>query len=875
VAVHHSRVVLRNLLFTLTLILVWAVLYSDLLRLPHWDATFGSPPDRTLVLYAAVAAAGYMACESALLFLHRLRVYGRVFISKRESWTGFVMTALVFLILLISICEHCRGLLLAVPLCCLVRLLLSPRIDVQSSRFSRISTMLAEALLDAELVRRAIASVSSLGPVDKAALLNVTEIVASDARSITWECADLKRFLRLAEATLTCRLPVDVVDRILYDVLQQLGSRSEAPEQYCIFTTLHSGISHLWESSGLDLVIFIVASVLDGCIPPLQSHFIAGLTTSIVDEDKVHAVSNIAGYLGAYVLNLVCYSTLAYSYSALLARSTARMQRAVATKMLYMGAEDHYAYPPGSVNATFASDLTRLQDLWTGVTWQLLSPFARVVIAVVYAMHVSPQVGLLAITVFPLIFMTVPQSQSTRIAASHSVANADTIAMFQNGVACQRMIWSSDKQEEWQKSHLEPLIQDQQHKHIHMRVWGGVVQAYVQQLVNLFVAVHVAILGWLAVTGTLSVATFAGFVSLFASLGNPSISLGGFYRVALTCAGSAQRVDEFLGNSLYGPSDVMSIATKTDSDGCSDHPSTISGSRYEDMESGSGSVMLTQNSEKDIPSIIAPPRACTGDLVLQSVSFRYPNSWEPAIKDVSLEINAGEFVSLVGGSGCGKSTLLSLLMTWNQPSQGSITLGPRLGHGERLVLTPSTPAHDAAAQALRENTSVVFQDTMLINGTVRDNIAFSSHKPVTQADVEWAAAAAGCAKFIVSDLPQGYDTVLSNASLSGGQAQRICIARALCRKPTLLLLDEATSALDHDTEEQIMQTISDLRVRYPKEFGSLIVISITHHRANLKYADKVVYMSAGCIDSVQSSPGTPANRAEDYSRYNEHWLLGA
>jgi len=816
------------------------------------------------VLYAAVAAAGYMACESLVLFLHRARVYGRVFVSKRESWTGFVMTLLVFVILLASIREHCRGLLLGVPVCCMVRLLLSRRIAVQSQRFSRVSKMLEDALLDAELIRRAIASSPNLGSVDKAALTHVVELVATDARSITWECADLRRFLRHAETTLTSRLPVDVVDGMLYDVLQRLGSRDEAPEQYCIFTTLQSGINHLWESSGANFVLFIVASVMDGCIPPLQSHFIAGLTNAIVDEDRMSAASYIAGYLGSYGLNVMCYATLAYSYSALLAQSTAKMQRAVAVKMLGMGAEDHHAYPSGSVNATFASDLRGLQDLWTGVMWSLLSPLSRVVIAVVYAMHVSPQVGLLAITVFPLIFITVPQSRSTAVAASHSVANADTIAMFQNGVQCQRMIWSSDKQDEWLTKHLEPLIQDQQSKHMRMRVWGGVVQAYVQQLVNLFIAVHVALLGWLAVTGTLSVATFAGFVSLFASLGNPSISLGGFYRVALTCAGSAQRVDEFLSNNPYGPSDA---STRSESDGSSEASSSLSGSRSDDLEM----QQVPQISSKS-GSIL--PRSCNGDLILQNLSFWYPNAWEPAVRDVSLEIGAGEFVSVVGGSGCGKSTLLSLLMTWNQPSQGSIILGPLLGQGEQLVLASSTPPNNPAAQALRNSTSVVFQDTMLINGTVRDNIAFSSRQPVTQADVEWAAAAAGCEKFILSELPHGYDTMLGDAALSGGQAQRICIARALCRKPALLLLDEATSALDHETEEQIMQTIADLRTRYPKEFGSLIVISITHHRANLKFADKIVYMSAGCIDGVQSTPGTPASRADDFTRH-EQWLLGA
>ena len=111
-------------------------------------------------------------------------------------------------------------------------------------------------------------------------------------------------------------------------------------------------------------------------------------------------------------------------------------------------------YGSGSINATFASDILRLQDLWTGIMWSLLSPLSRVLITIIYAFSVSPQVGVLALSVFPIIFVTVPQGSSSALAASYSMAAAETIDIFQNGVSCQRMLWQCDRQHYWFLNYL-------------------------------------------------------------------------------------------------------------------------------------------------------------------------------------------------------------------------------------------------------------------------------------------------------------------------------------------------------------------------------------------------------------------------------------
>ena len=184
----------------------------------------------------------------------------------------------------------------------------------------------------------------------------------------------------------------------------------------------------------------------------------------------------------------------------------------------------------------------------------------------------------------------------------------------------------------------------------------------------------------------------------------------------------------------------------------------------------------------------------TGNVKFDHVSFSYPTRPDvPILADLSFSLAPGECVAIVGPSGSGKSTIAALLQRLYEPTSGKI-------HMDRFDLSRSD------VKWLRNHIAVVSQSANLFDASVADNIAYGSDVPT--GEIHRAAQAANIHEFIQS-LPQGYDTNLGeNASLiSGGQAQRLQIARALVRRSNILILDECTSALDVDNQRAVLDTI--------------------------------------------------------------------
>ncbi|KZR63601.1 MULTISPECIES: peptidase domain-containing ABC transporter [Prochlorococcus] len=233
-------------------------------------------------------------------------------------------------------------------------------------------------------------------------------------------------------------------------------------------------------------------------------------------------------------------------------------------------------------------------------------------------------------------------------------------------------------------------------------------------------------------------------------------------------------------------------------------------------------------SENEEGNIIIPP--IKGRIVADAVGFAYSSSSTPVLSSVSLEIEAGTFVGLVGQSGCGKSSFLKMVPRLYIPTQGRI-------------LIDGFDIAKVDLYSLRKQLGFVPQDCMLFEGTVFSNIALGD--PQAESERVLAMSKIACAHEFIMTLPYGYNTPIGEkgAGLSGGQRQRISLARMLLEDPNMVILDEATSALDVDTEKQV---VSNLRAH----FKNKTMLMITHRLSTLVDADQIIVMHDGRIDSI-------------------------
>jgi len=234
-------------------------------------------------------------------------------------------------------------------------------------------------------------------------------------------------------------------------------------------------------------------------------------------------------------------------------------------------------------------------------------------------------------------------------------------------------------------------------------------------------------------------------------------------------------------------------------------------------------VLQTQL-EQDRDKAMTPPRL-RGGITVKNISFKYGEQAPLVVQDVSIEIQPGMSVALVGPSGSGKSTLLALLSGMHKPLTGEIAYDGRA-------------LHEMDLRAVRQQIGIVPQHPFIFGGTIRENVALTA--PGATLDRISSACKTSCLHDDISAMPMGYDTVVSDGggSLSGGQRQRVAIARAVIRNPSLMLLDEATSALDNSTEKRVIEHLERQRCTR---------ITVAHRLSTIRNADLIVVMDKGRI----------------------------
>ena len=220
-----------------------------------------------------------------------------------------------------------------------------------------------------------------------------------------------------------------------------------------------------------------------------------------------------------------------------------------------------------------------------------------------------------------------------------------------------------------------------------------------------------------------------------------------------------------------------------------------------------------------------PLPSARGVIEFEDVSFRYPETAREVLDSISFSVGPGETLALVGPSGAGKSTIAKLLLRFYDPTGGRILLD---GHDLR----------DLSSYSLRENVAVLLQETLVFDGTVRENIAYGKPE-ATEEEIVRAAKAADAHEFTEA-LAEGYDTLVGQKGrrLSGGQRQRVAIARAMIRDAPILLLDEPTTGLDAETGRRILEPLRRL-------MSGRTTIVISHNLMTVREATSIIVLEEG------------------------------
>ncbi len=528
----------------------------------------------------------------------------------------------------------------------------------------------------------------------------------------------------------------------------------------------------------LALGAMVIFGATDGTLPLIIKHFLDG-----VFADKSSSALWILPFIliGLGLIRAVSGFLQEYLMASIGHNLVRDMRNKMHQQLLKLTPEYFAFNSSGSILARFTSDVLLVREFLTKSSASVVRDSIRVIALIIAAIYLDPTLAVIAFIALPLCVYPVYHF-GRKIRKLSKVGQAEignASSLVQESVAGNRVI-KLFNQENFEQDKFEAKNQQLTNVFVKSEKYNALSNPVNEIIAVLAVCCVIIYGGSSVITGTRSQGEFIAFLIAVFLLYDPIKKLSKVYHQLQQGLSGAERIYEIL--------DAESPVKETDSP-----------------------IAVPSNYQ----------------IEFKNVTFSYPKANTPALENINLSIKPGQKLALVGFSGSGKSTLVDLLPRFIDPEIGEITIG-----GINL--------REFGLTDLRKQIAMVNQTTFLFNDTIFNNIAYGNHQASLE-EVREAAKAAYADQFI-SQFEYGYQTIVgeNGATLSGGEKQRIAIARAILKNAPILILDEATAALDNRSENEVQKALERLQK------GRTAII-IAHRLSTIRNADLIAVMEQGRI----------------------------